>query len=53
MTNTRHDLDLIRDLLLQVGDADGTVGYEDLGGDRTADSTYDSTTSNQLFYKPQ
>lgn len=30
----RRDLDLVRDILIQVGEADGPVDYEDLGGGR-------------------
>ncbi len=33
----RRDLDLVRDILIQVGDADGPVDYEDLGGGRPAE----------------
>lgn len=32
----RRDLDLVRDILIQVGEADGPVDYEDLGNGRPA-----------------
>ena len=32
----RRDLDLVRDILIQVGEADGPVDYEELGNGRPA-----------------